>query len=145
MLKETQVTNVVKPVTPTIIEDNIDDLVAEVKQEIAALNISKMEVSEDNKQTLKNTRADLNKRLLAFETERKRIKEIILQPYSDFELLYDSKLKKVILDAVKELDDKVKSIEEGQKKSFEDYAREYFNRKIESQPLRLANINQFIN
>ncbi len=139
MSKENQITTVVKPLTPTIIEDNIDDLVSQVKQEIAALNISSMEVSEDNKQVLKNTRSDLNKRLLAFETERKRIKEIVLQPYSDFESLYDSKLKKVILNAVKELDNKVKSIEEGQKKAFEDYAREYFDRKIESQPLRLAN------
>jgi hypothetical protein len=140
MSKENQVTTVVKyGYTPTIIEDNIDDLVAQVKREIAALNINQMEVSEDNKQTLKNTRADLNKKLLAFETERKRIKEIVLQPYTDFESLYDIKLKKVILDAVKELDDKVKSIEEGQKKQNEDYAKEYFDRKLASQPIRLAN------
>lgn len=139
MNKNEVATSVVKPLSPTIIDNNIDAIVEQVKNEIAALNIGSMEVSEDNKQTLKKTRADLNKRLAEFETERKKIKEIVLKPYSDFEILYDTKLKKVINDAVKDLDNKIKSIEEGQKKQNEDYAKEYFARKLESNPIRLAN------
>lgn len=133
------VTTVAKPLHPTVIDNNIDAIVEQVKADIKALNIGSMEVSTDNKQILKNTRSDLNKRLNEFETERKKIKDFILQPYNDFEIQYDTKLKKVILSAVKELDGKIKSFEEGQKKQFEDYGREYFDRKLISQPLTVAN------
>lgn len=140
MTKENQIiTSVAKPLHPTVIENNIDEIVDQVKNEIAALKINDMEVSEDNKQTLKKTRTKLNNRLSEFETERKKIKEFVLQPYADFETLYDSKLKTVIKDAITDLDLKIKSIEEGQKKDFENYGREYFNRKLSSQPLTVAN------
>lgn len=132
-------TKVIKSFQLATIDNNIDSLVEEVKTEIANLNINNLVVSEDNKQTLKNVRAGLNKKLALFESERKKIKEFVMQPYNDFEKVYDNKLKTVINEAVKTLDDKIKSIEEGQKKQNEDYAKEYFARKLESNPIRLAN------
>lgn len=121
------------------IEDNIIPIVEQVKKEIAELKIDLMEVSEDNKQTLKDARANLNKKLADYETERKKIKEFVLKPYSDFESIYNDKLKSVINDAVKELDNKIKSIEAGQLKELEDYAKEYFQRKLESNPITIGN------
>lgn len=133
------VTSVVKPMHPTIIENNIGVIVAQVQQEIAELHIETMEVSEENKQTLKNARASLNKKLSEFETERKKIKDFVLKPYNEFETVYNEELKTVINVAVKQLDDKVKSIETEQKKELENYAIEYFNRKLESDPIKIAN------
>lgn len=121
------------------IEDNIVSIVSQVKNEIQELNIGSMVVSEDNKQTLKNVRADLNKKLALFESERKKIKDFVMQPYADFETQYNSKLKPVFNEAIKELDDKIKFIEAGQKQELEDYAREYFNRKLEANPITMAN------
>lgn len=136
VLKET---NVVKPLQIATIDHNIDSLVEEIKNEIANLNIASMEVSEDNKQTLKNVRASLNKKLALFESERKKVKEFILQPYSEFEEEYKNKLKAVIDEAVNEVDQKVKSIETEQKIEKEQYAIEYWNKKIKAIPIEYGN------
>jgi hypothetical protein len=119
--------------------DNIDNIVEEVKREITELNIDLMEVNEDNKQKLKQVRTTLNKKLTSFETDRKKIKEIVLQPVVEFESVYNIKLKSLIQDEIIKLDNKIQSIEKGQIQQLEDYGREYFARKLESMPISAAN------
>ena len=136
VLKETRV---VKPLQVSIIDNNIDSLVEEIKNEIANLNISSMEVSNKNKQTLKNVRASLNKRLALFESERKKVKEFVLQPYSDFEEEYKNKLKTIINEAVNEVDQKVKLIETEQKLDLEKYGIEYWKKKLEAIPIEFGS------
>ena len=121
------------------IDDRIVAIVDDIKNEIANLNIGSMVVSEENKQTLKNVRADLNKKLATFESERKKIKDFILQPYNDFESKYKTQLKSVIDEAINQVDEKVKIIEAEQKNELESYAREYFDRKLISNPLEFGN------
>jgi hypothetical protein len=132
-------TTVVKPLQIATIDHNIDSIVADIKNEIANLNIGSMEVSEDNKQTLKDVRASLNKKLALFESERKKVKDFILQPYNDFEDEYKNKLKVVIDEAITEVDLKVKSIEEEEKLNLKNYAIEYFDRKLLAEPIEFAN------
>lgn len=132
-------TTVVKPLQIATIDNNIDSIVIDIKNEIANLNISSMIVSEENKQTLKDVRASLNKKLALFESERKKVKDFILQPYNDFEEEYKTKLKIVIDEAINEVDAKVKSIEEDQKLELKDYAVEYFERKLLAEPIEFAN------
>lgn len=136
---------VINKYNPTVIEHNIEPIVDKVKQKIADLNIDEMEVSEENKQTLKNARADLNKDKKEYEAERIKIKNFVLQPYSDFESLYKSDLLKVIDDAVNDLDKKIKSIEKEQLEEKKEYAREYFGRKMESDPIDVANTLDDVN
>lgn len=132
-------TTVIKPLQIATIDNNIDSIVIDIKNEIANLNISSMIVSEKNKQTLKDVRASLNKKLALFESERKKVKDFILQPYNDFEEEYKTKLKIVIDEAINEVDAKVKSIEEDQKLELKDYAVEYFERKLLAEPIEFAN------
>jgi hypothetical protein len=132
-------TNVVTVNNVAILSDNIENLSLELKREIDDLQIDKMEVSEDNKQTLKQVRASLNKKLTSFENDRKKIKEIVLQPVVQFEEIYKTKLKSLFESTIKQLDDKIYSIEKGQIQEFEDYAREYFDRKLQSNPISVAN------
>lgn len=132
-------TNVIKSFQIATIDNNIDSIVNEIKTEIANLNIASMEVSEENKQNLKNVRASLNKKLALFESERKKVKDIILEPYNNFEEIYKTKLKTVIEDAVTEVDQKVKSIETEQKLELENYALEYWNKKIKAIPIQYGN------
>lgn len=132
-------TNVIKSFQIATIDNNIDSIVNEIKTEIANLNIASMEVSEENKQNLKNVRASLNKKLALFESERKKVKDIILEPYNNFEEIYKTKLKTVIEDAVTEVDQKVKSIETEQKLELENYALEYWNKKIKAIPIQHGN------
>lgn len=141
--KELQVatltSEVIKPLTHSIIEDNIAEIAKQVQNEIAELNIDKMEVSADNKQKLKNVRTTLNKRLLSFEADRKKIKNFILEPYTQFEAKYSSDLKPIFEKAIKQLGDKIDSLEKAELEAFEKYGRDYFKRKLESQPLSVAN------
>ena len=132
-------TNVIKSFQVATIDNNIESIVNEIKTEIANLNIASMKVSEENKQNLKNVRASLNKKLALFESERKKVKDIILEPYNNFEEIYKIKLKTVIEDAVNEVDQKVKSIETEQKLELEKYALEYWNKKIKAIPIQYGN------
>lgn len=132
-------TNVIKSFQVATIDNNIESIVNEIKTEIANLNIASMKVSEENKQNLKNVRASLNKKLALFESERKKVKDIILEPYNNFEEIYKIKLKTVIEDAVNEVDQKVKSIETEQKLELEKYALDYWNKKIKAIPIEYGN------
>lgn len=132
-------TRVIKPFQIAKIDHNIDSIVEEINNEIANLNIGTMEVSEENKQTLKDVRAGLNKKLALFESERKKVKEFILKPYSDFEEDYKNKLKTVIEKAINEVDLKVKTIETGQKDQFKQYAEDYWNKKMLATPIEYGN------
>jgi len=110
-----------------------------VQADIDALKIDTMEVSEENKQKLKKTRTKLNKDLAMYEGERKKIKAFVLKPYTSFEESYSTNLKVIITGAVTKLNTKIKTIETGQIKEFEDYGKEYFLRKLESNPISVAN------
>lgn len=132
-------TKIVEITKNVVITDNIDRLVAIAKKEIADLKIDQMEVSEENKQKIKDVRTTLNKKLTAYETDRKAIKKLVMQPVEQFEEIYNERLKKVFDTEIKKLDEKITSIEEGQIKKFEDYGLDYFNKKLEITPLKFAN------
>lgn len=122
-----------------LIENNIDALVAVIKKEIEDLNIDKMEVSEQNKQTLKSTRTILAKRRTYYEQSRKDLKNKVLEPVVAFEKIYNEKLKSVYDKEIDNLDKKIDEIEKGQLAQFEKHGKEYFSKKLEANPLPVAN------
>lgn len=94
------------------IEWNKAELERAVKAKVA--EYSGVEYTEETLKSAKNDRAELNKLLKAIEERRKKVKEIINQPYADFE----KELKEVttlISDQVKEIDVQVKKFEDNQK------------------------------
>lgn len=131
-------TEVAKPLQPTVIESTIETIVAKVTADIAALNIDKMEVSEENKQKIKQTRSKLAKDLKMYEDERKKIKNFVLEPYNEFEQVYNKDLKKILNEAIAKLDKKKNEIEDGQLAAKIEYGEDYFAKKLVSNPISEA-------
>lgn len=92
----------------------IDRIIESTKARIDALDIENIEASEENKSSLKNLRAELNKELKEYEDARKDIKKIVEQPYKDFEVEYKV-LKGVYDDASSLLRDKIDEVEDAQR------------------------------
>ena len=73
---------------PIITYDKIKEVGEKIQEKIAALELDKQVITEQTKQSAKNTRADLNKEFKAFEEQKKFIKESVLAPYNEFEANY---------------------------------------------------------
>ena len=82
--------------------------------------------TEENKQVVKNVRAEMKKELEEFEKQRKTVKEQVLAPYMQFEEIYKECISDKYKLADKDLKAKIDNIENEQKKRLEDGAREYF-------------------
>lgn len=83
--------------------------------------------TEENKQAVKNTRAEMKKELEEFEAQRKAVKEKVLAPYMQFEEVYKACISDKYKLADKDLKEKIDAIEVEQKKRLEDGARGYFD------------------
>lgn len=88
--------------------------------------------TEENKQAVKNIRAELKKELEQFEIQRKAVKEKVLAPYMQFEEVYKECISDKFREADKDLNEKIDTIEIEQKKRLEDGAREYFEEYMAS-------------
>lgn len=104
----------------------IDRIIESTKARIEALDIENIEANEENKSSLKNLRAELNKELKEYEDARKDIKKIVEQPYKDFEVEYKV-LKEVYDEASSLLRDKIDEVEDAQREEKKNNLVIYFN------------------
>lgn len=112
------------------IEENLKNVSLEINKKV---NEAKSLVcTEENKQAVKNIRAELKKELEQFEIQRKAVKEKVLAPYMQFEEVYKECISDKFKEADKDLKEKIDAIEIEQKKRLEDGAREYFEEYMAS-------------
>lgn len=112
------------------IEEHLKSVSVEIDKKVNAAR--SLVCTEENKQTVKNIRADMRKELEKFEAQRKAVKEKVLAPYMQFEEVYKMCISDKFKEADKDLKIKIDEIEIEQKKKLEDGAREYFQEYIES-------------
>lgn len=129
MSKEQEIINEM----PVVLKQNaiidysgIDRIIESTKARIDALDIENIEANEENKSSLKNLRAELNKELREYEDARKDIKKIVEQPYKDFEVEYKV-LKGVFDEASSLLRDKIDEVEDAQREEKKNNLVIYFN------------------
>jgi len=98
-----------------VIEQNLIAIGAQIDAKLAELNLENQIATEDTVQSLKKTKAELNKLFTAFDEERKEIKKLILEPYNIINEQYEqqiaSKLKnanEVLSKTIIEYDLKIK-------------------------------------
>lgn len=111
---------------PIISYEKIQEVGTQVKQRIEALELDKLLVTEETKNAVKNTRAELNKEFEAFETQRKLIKEAILKPYEAFENSYKNYIAQNYKNADETLKNKITAFENQLKEEKENAVKEYF-------------------
>lgn len=91
-----------------------------------------LECNEENKQEVKKARANINKIKNEVEDRRKIIKEQILEPYYQFEDVYNNLIKEKLLGADDILKSRITEIENAQKQEKENNIIDYFNEYRES-------------
>lgn len=92
-----------------IIEDRLAELHQELQGELNA--VRNLAPTEENYKELKKTRAEWNKKIEILEKLRKKVKGEIEAPYKQFEKGPYADLVNDILDAVGQLDDGIKDVE----------------------------------
>lgn len=121
-------TAIIKLTQHPIIEHSLRETGASVTKRLNDLNIENQVATEDTVKTLKALRAELNKEAKEFESQRKAIKEKVLDPYTDFENIY----KEEIISKYKGADEVLKvkindfemKIKTERKASLEEYFKE---------------------
>lgn len=92
---------------PIITYDKIKEVGEQVQKRIADLDLENQVITEQTKQSAKNTRADLNKEFKVFEEQRKIIKANVLEPLNEFEDNYKNFIAQHYQKADKVLKDKI--------------------------------------
>ena len=69
-----------------VIEEQLKSVSAVIEERVK--NATNLVCTEESIKTIKEIRAELNKDYKEFETKRKLVKEQVLKPYNDFEIVY---------------------------------------------------------
>ena len=102
--------------TLQVISDSIDE---KIKYAMS------LECTEESVKEVKNVRAELNKIKTTLEDKRKQVKSAVLQPYEEFETIYNELVKNKLLVADASLKQEIEDIESEQKRQKETELREF--------------------
>lgn len=97
--------------------------------DIKVENAKKLVCTEENKQSIKKIRTEMNKELQEFEAQRKNVKEKVLAPYMKFEQIYKECISEKYKLADKDLKEKIEAIEQQQKQDRENELKAFFYEK----------------
>lgn len=120
----------IKLVQLPVIEHEVKKIGKSVTERLEALNIDKQVATPDTVKSLKQLRAELNKELADYESQRKAVKSGVLKPYDEFEILYKVEISAKYNDAISMLKDKIAIVEDKIKADKEAEIREYWNELI---------------
>lgn len=102
-----------------------------------------MVCTDDNVVKVKQIRAELNAVFNEAETQRKAVKQAVLQPYLDFEAVYKECISEPFKKADADLRDKIVAITDGKmKKACEERLREFFYEFAETQGIGFLKYEQ---
>lgn len=123
--------HLIKLVQHPVITHSLVSMGASVTERLQSLNIENQIATEDTIKTLKEIRAELNKESKEFESQRKSVKDAIMNPYNEFESTY----KKEIIEKYKYADEllktKINDFEMKVKQEKKEKLISYFNELIE--------------
>lgn len=101
-----------------------------------------MPCTDDTLTEIKATRAELNALFAEAETQRKGVKQAIMEPYNNFEAVYKECISAPFSKADAELCSKVNAVENGMKQTCEDGLREHFAKLTTSHHLAWLKYEQ---
>ena len=123
--------NEIRLITEPVIDYTaIESVHEEVKRSLEEVNVGALVATEDNLAFLKKLRAEKNKQFAELEDVRKKIKNLVNDPYTKFEDAYKAKISALFQSFDKVLQDKIKSVEEGIKEAKRIELIEYFDTLI---------------
>lgn len=118
--------NQIELVQHPVISHALIEVGKSVTSRLADLNIENTVATIDTVKGLKDLRAELNKELADFETQRKFIKEGVLYPYNEFEAVYKAEVSDKYKSAIETLKDKIAIVEDKIKEDKKEAVKSYF-------------------
>ena len=112
------------------IKYQLEQLSIEIKEKVDRVN--SLIVNEDTVKETKQLRADLNKEFGELETQRKQIKQAIMNKYDEFEEVYKECVSNLYKDADAQLKSKIDEVEYNLKQEKENELREFFKQYQEN-------------
>ncbi|MCI8411967.1 MAG: DUF1351 domain-containing protein [Clostridia bacterium] len=106
------------------IEEHLKELSTEVDKKVE--NAKGLICTEENVKTIKQVRADLNKEFKEVEKQRKEVKEKVLAPYMQFEMIYKEYISEKYRSADNDLKKKIDTVESELKAKKEQEVKDYF-------------------
>lgn len=119
--------NEIKLVQAPVISHRLQLVGKEVLKRIEDLDLDKQIATVETVKSLKDLRAELNKELTDFETQRKVIKESVNSPYNEFESVYKVEISERYKSAIETLKDKIDFVESKIKTEKKQSIEAYFN------------------
>ena len=116
-----------------VIKQQLQIISDEVDKEIK--NALSLDVNEDSVKEVKNARARLNKIKTTMEDKRKQVKNAVLNPYNEFETIYNELVKDKLSKADEELKSKIDTVENTLKQEKENELREFAIQHIKANNL----------
>lgn len=120
---------------PIITYDKIKEVGEQVQKRIADLDLENQVITEQTKQSAKNTRADLNKEFKVFEEQRKIIKANVLEPLNEFEDNYKNFIAQHYQNADKVLKDKIDFFENQLKEEKAERIKAFFKELCQAEKI----------
>lgn len=120
---------------PIITYDKIKEVGEKVQQRIAKLDLENQVITEQTKQSAKNTRTDLKKEFDAFEEQRKFIKKSVLAPYEEFETNYKNFIAQHYQSADKVLKSKIDFFEDKLKEEKAERVKAFFEELCQAEKI----------
>lgn len=106
-----------------VITEKLQLISNEIEKEVEyALSL---ECNEDTKQQVKQERSKINKIKNELESKRKQVKQLVMNPYMEFEEIYNNLVKDKLTNADNKLKEKIDTIEQEQKLEKETELRQF--------------------
>lgn len=122
------------------IYQQLEQMSIEIDNEVN--NALSLDCTEESKQEVKKARANINKIKTELEDRRKTIKEQILQPYMQFESMYNSLIKDKLVYADDTLKARILNIETQQINEKRENIKAYFEEYLESLHITFVHWDQ---
>lgn len=115
----------------------IEERLQEIKVEVSerANKAMSLVCTEENRQAIKDIRAELRKEFNEWEEKRKEVKEAVLAPYDNFEKVYKDCITDIFKRVDADLKDKIAIVEDELKAEREEEVKAYFNEYLASKNL----------
>ena len=119
-----------------IIKAKLEQLSIEIKEKVDRTN--NLIVNEDTVKEVKQVRAELNKEFNELETQRKAVKQAIMQKYDEFEEIYKENVSNLYKQADNTLKEKIDNVENELKVEKELELRDFYNQYYQANDIYIT-------
>lgn len=121
---EPQTEELIEVVQLPVIQERLNIISEQIKAAVSY--VKSLECNEDTYKLVKKQKAELNKQFEKLDAQRKAVKKAVLEPYNEFEEIYNSLIRDVFKPAEREISKQITDVENGLKLKKRAELVEYF-------------------